>query len=118
MSLFTKALASLTFQDLSEFLAGKEPEGLRVEYKAGFPKHEDLARAVAAMANTVGGIILLGVPTDAQNRPKEPTGIPSEGNIPDRIANICAAKIRPAIAPDVRLFDLKGATGKCIILLR
>ena len=118
MSLFTKALASLTFQDLSEFLAGKEPEGLRVEYKAGFPKHEDLARAVAAMANAEGGIIILGVPTDARNRPKAPTGIPSEGNIADRIANICAAKVRPALAPEVRTYDLPESREKCLVLLR
>jgi hypothetical protein len=118
MSIFTKPMSALTFEDLTVFLATREPEGLRIEYKASFPKHEDLARAVAAMANADGGIILLGIPADSENRPKEPTGIPKGGNIPDRIANICAAKIRPGIAPDVRVFELKDPPGGCVVILR
>jgi hypothetical protein len=118
-TVFTKALSALEYEDLKSFLATQEPEGLRVEYKGEFPpKNEDLAKSIAAMANAEGGILIIGVPTDAKNRPKEPTGIVSEGNIPDRIANICAAKIRPIIAPDVRIFDLEAVPGKCLVLLR
>jgi hypothetical protein len=118
-TIFTKALSALVYEDLKGFLATREPEGLRVEYKSDFPpKNEDLAKSIAAMANSDGGILMIGVPTDRENRPKDPTGIMSEGNIPDRIANICAAKIRPVIAPDVRIFDLQGSPGKCLALLR
>ena len=51
--------------------APRSPEGPRLDYKAEIPK--ELQKVVAAFANTLGGIILLGIEANrATNRPVWP----------------------------------------------
>jgi predicted HTH transcriptional regulator len=68
-------IESLTFEDLDEFLDLKLPEGNRLDYKVEMPN--DLAKIIAAFANTLGGLIVLGVEEDAKTT--EPVWPPSSG---------------------------------------
>jgi len=75
-------------------------ENTRVEYKRQFPN--DLAKVIASFANTQGGIILIGVDADAENKPKSPlAGMAFEGQPEERVYQICAAAIYPPIFPSV-----------------
>ncbi len=46
------------------------PEGTYLNYKEDFPKH--LQKTIAAMANTLGGVILICVAEDAEGKPVTP----------------------------------------------
>lgn len=61
-SLFTTPVDDLSFKDIKDFCAQGVPEGERVEYKEQF--NEKIGQTIAAMANTDGGVILVGVGED------------------------------------------------------
>jgi len=66
--LFTRKLTPLSFQDVDEFLGlslptdKRLPESSRIDYKQDLPG--DLGDDVAALANTYGGLIFLGIKSD------------------------------------------------------
>jgi len=62
MSLGNVDLANLTFEQLDEFLSIKEPENVRLDYKAQCP--DDIENIMCAFANTLGGLIVIGVDED------------------------------------------------------
>lgn len=75
-------------------------ETTRVEYKREFPN--DLAKSVSSFANTQGGIILIGVAADSENKPVLPlTGMPFAGQPEERVYQVCANSIHPPILPNV-----------------
>ena len=75
-------------------------ETTRVEYKRQFPN--DLSRTIASFANTQGGIILIGVDADDENRPVLPlVGVDFIGQPEERIYQIPATSIYPPLVPDV-----------------
>ena len=73
--LWQKPVSELTFADVDEFLKARRPEGSRLDYKLHFPN--DLAKTIAAFANTLGGIILPGVELtkSATNRSGRPVQV-------------------------------------------
>jgi hypothetical protein len=103
MSLWSKSVESITFDDVNNFLLLKEREGPRLDYKADVPK--DFYRSAAAFANTNGGMFILGVDADkATNEPKWPRsagdpGMKSAKGIEERIHQICRDNIFPPIRP-------------------
>jgi hypothetical protein len=64
-----------------------QPEGARLDYKGiAFPK--DLSKTIAAFANTLGGLIILGVDADKKtNTPIWPpvAGMPMEAGLSERV---------------------------------
>jgi hypothetical protein len=100
MSLWNMSLNDATFNDVDEFCKIGHREGLRVDYKQDIPSN--LAKTVAAFANTRGGLILLGVEGDkSNNEPKWPCpGMPRSNGVTERIAQICRDNIYPPILPE------------------
>lgn len=100
MSLWTKPVTALTFDDVEQFCLQKIAEGVSLDYKREVT--DDLAKLVSSFANTVGGWIIFGVDGDSQNLPKWPTkGIPTTRGFADRIIQICGEGITPPIMPAV-----------------
>src|SRR5260370_16162241 len=72
---FTSNLTVLSLQDVDEFLGlslpedKRLPESSQIDYKQDFPA--DLGDDVAALANTYGGLIFLGIKSD-RNRNNVP----------------------------------------------
>ncbi len=102
MSLWYKQAENITYQDIDAFCLQQYPEGLRLDYKLDIPK--DLARLVAAFANTLGGIILLGVEADKiANKPVWPStkGMPKKQGIDEQITSICRDGIYPPVRPRI-----------------
>jgi hypothetical protein len=119
MSLWQKAVTDLTFEDVDAFLTAKVPEGHRLDYKKKFP--DDLAKTIAAFANTLGGMIILGV--DADKATNEPVWPPVEGmasgrNTPDRITQIATDGIYPPVRVRMKQMANERLAGNDIVVIR
>src|SRR4051794_28072977 len=103
MTVEYKAIDEITFEDVEDFCAQRRPEGIRLDYKADVPK--DLAKIVAAFANTLGGAVLLGVQADqTKNEPVLPVkGMPEARGLADRVVSICQDNPYPPIRPEVKV---------------
>lgn len=103
MSLWSKPAAQITFADVDEFCKTMQPEGARLDYKGvNFPK--DLAKTIAAFANTLGGLIILGVDADKNsNTPIWPPtdGIPMAAGLSERVIQVAQDAIYPPVRVDV-----------------
>jgi hypothetical protein len=100
MSLWHKSVSDLAFADIDAFCRTKQREGIRLDYKVDQPT--DLAKLIAAFANTLGGLIVLGVEADkTTNQPVWPPqkGMPNKPGIDEAVTAIA----RDAIYPPVRV---------------
>jgi hypothetical protein len=99
MSLWHKPTSEISFADIDEFCQTMQPEGARLDYKGiAFPK--DLAKTIAAFANTLGGLIILGVDADkTTNKPNWPPtqGYPTEVGLSERVVQIAQDSIYPPV---------------------
>ncbi len=96
------------FGDVQAFCSHETPENIRLEYKAQFSSKDpakQIAKEVAAFANTQGGTILLGVAEASDRRPvRAPTGANLGDNPRATIQSACAHHVFPPIIPDVSEF--------------
>jgi hypothetical protein len=100
MSLLTAPINDITWDDVEGFCQQKTPEGAVLDYKEDFPNN--LEKTLAAMANTLGGIILIGVEEDTENRPVVPVkGIEFKRGLSERVVNIILGNITPPFIPEV-----------------
>jgi hypothetical protein len=123
MSLWNKPIDTITLRDVEDFCDQGQPEGPRLDYKADVPK--DLAKVVAAFANTTGGLIVLGVAADPKtNTPAWPTpqggrGLPFTKGIEERLVAICQDNITPPVLPEVsRVFENPHLLGHALAVVR
>lgn len=110
MSLFTKNISEIQFNDVNNFFNIKLREDLRLDYKEDFPR--DLAKIVIAFANTAGGIILIGIRTNRNtNLPETIVGVPLSAGLEERVINITMSNIKPPISPEVKVCPYKSSDG-------
>jgi len=115
--LYTKAITEISWEDIVEFCNQRTPEGACLDYKRDFPKN--LEKTIAAMANTLGGIILLGVAEDDQTKPVFPLeGIPFQRGLSERVTNIILTNITPPIFPEIQPYRNSDDKSKAIVLIR
>jgi hypothetical protein len=69
MNILNRSIQEISFKDVVDFCAARNCEGIQLEYKRELPK-KGLAKHFAAMSNTRGGLIIIGVEED------ENTGLP------------------------------------------
>lgn len=116
MHLYSKKIEEVSWQDVEDFCSQKVAENPYLDYKADFP--EKLHRTIAAMANTHGGVILLGVSDDGQGKPVTPiAGIAFTDAIQDRIMNIIVSNISPPIIPEIAVCP-NANVDKAAVLIR
>ena len=117
--MFTGALADKTYDDLITFLQTDLPEGLRLDYKSNFPSK--LEKTLAAMANTEGGVVLVGVEEDA-DRPRYPMhGTPKGVDVDqavERVISKAYQAIREPLFPEVESIPIPEKPGKCVVVIR
>src|SRR5438270_1286900 len=119
MSLWYKEVESITFSDIEAFCSQDIAEGTRLDYKAQIPG--ELEKVVAAFANTLGGLILLGVEADRKtNKPVWPLkGMPNAAGIEERITAICRDNIYPPVRPLISgIIENPHATGTALAVIR
>jgi hypothetical protein len=108
MSLFTKSINEIQFNDVKNFVNIGLREDLRLDYKEDFPK--DLAKIVIAFANTAGGIILIGIRANRNtNLPETIVGLPLGPGLEERVINITMSNIKPSISPEVKVCPYKSS---------
>lgn len=116
MHLYSKKIEDISWQDVEDFCSQKVTENSYLDYKADFP--EKLDRTIAAMANTNGGVILLGVAEDGQSKPKTPiSGIELNGAIEDRVTNIIVGNVSPPIIPEIAVCQSEDS-DRAVVLIR
>lgn len=125
-TLFSAPINSITLADIEEFCSYKIKECETLDYKQEI-NNQNLGKIVdtiAAMANTDGGIILVGVPEEKNEKGNQ--GIPSsvEGYTPvvknsifQQISNVCRANLQPPYIPEMIDIPLEG-TDKIVLLIR
>ena len=67
MSLYTGNLTEIGWNNVEAFCDEGIQENRTLDYKEEFPSH--LENTIAAMANTFGGVVLIGVAEDDDSRP-------------------------------------------------
>lgn len=109
---------SLTFEDVRAFCAQQIPESHVLEYKESKPA--DLAKQLCAFANTLGGLIIIGVKEVQGNTgiPEEaPEGIQDPGALLTAVNQIAFTGISPPVSCKAAAIDNK-LTGKGFVVIR
>lgn len=110
MSLLHAAPSEFTIEQVRALVRQVGPEAPTVEYKEQMV--ETIARGVAALANTYGGLLLVGV-TDKTRVVK---GV-KEKTI-DSVADHCYAKIEPPWVPEIIPVPLGQGSDLYVLVLR
>jgi len=127
-SLYTLPLSDITFEDIKHFCDQRLSENPRLEYKAEL--NDNVIRTIAAMANTDGGMILVGVPEEKEEKQKE--GQDSQRNYPGApegidiarksleqwVVNSCYGHLQPSWAPEVKEIRIEDKPDRAILLIR
>ena len=113
--MFTKLANEIDFNDIEAFCR-EWGEGVRVEY---ISEIAHLPKIISSFANTQGGIFIIGVETDQNNKVKPPIiGIPNDGGIEERILQGALTGIHPAVMPEVIIRDVPGKIGNVVVVVR
>jgi Schlafen, AlbA_2 len=120
--LFNLPLDTITIQDIEQFLQSGARENTVFELKEQFPNK--LERVISSMANTSGGMILIGVEETKTGGGVVPVkGIPLESGLRERVVQIGLNAIYPPVIPKVRVVDFKSDTSlaapdKAVVVIR
>jgi len=118
--MFTLPFEQINYEKIETFCKEQIAEGETIEYKSDFPS--DLEKSISAMANTYGGIILIGVKADkTRNVPILPIeGRDLSEGLEEKITSICLRKIYQPYFPLVKVCPLPNVKGenKCVVFIR
>jgi hypothetical protein len=98
---------------LSQLVAENDLERGRVEYKRELGNGNKVIEAIAALANTFGGVVLVGVDEDKQGLDRL-TGV--DDGERDRLARMCWDKLVPPFSPDMVPIRLSEG-GKLVLVV-
>jgi len=116
-TIFGKPVEGVTFEDILSFCELKIPEGINLDYKQDLSLPTKLAKSIATFANTRGGLILVGVVDDSDDKPVVPaTGMDYDEKMPLTVTNIILSHIYPPVAPQVHVCP-KGKGDKTFLLI-
>jgi hypothetical protein len=112
-SLFTLPADEIDADVLNAFLVQANPEAPVLEYKRELNDH--VLRTIAAMANTLGGVILIGVPErKGTGLPDTPVGVPLRDR--DRLVSQCFARFEPPFEPEIIAVPLTASDGYVLVV--
>lgn len=116
MSLFTKPIHQIKWDDVEAFCEQRIAENAVLDYKEDFPR--ELEKTLAAMANTLGGVVLIGIEEDSENKPLLPIkGIQFEKGLSERVMNIIFTNVTRPFMPEIQpAVDLTGQ--RVIVVVR
>jgi len=113
--LYTKAIEKITFQDVRDFCNQQYGESIHLDYKRDI--NSSMAKTIAAMANTWGGLIIIGV-EEEDSKPKLPViGIDYKEHLREQINNIILGNIIPPVFPEIQVCE-SGDKKKAVIVVR
>lgn len=116
MHLYSKAISTITWADVEQFCVQGSAENTYLEYKAEFPN--DLSKTIAAMANTFGGVILIGIDETDAGTPKTPLiGISADRGLEERVLNTVLDSMSPPVIPEI-VTCMNADSSKAILVIR
>ncbi|GAB6091084.1 RNA-binding domain-containing protein [Spirochaeta dissipatitropha] len=86
-------------------------ENKTVEFKDHRVRSESLAREIVSMANTVGGVILLGIQNDG-----EVSGLTQDKNWEEWVSNISRSSVNPSLTVDFTITEIHGSAVGVLII--
>lgn len=103
--LLNKPFHDVTFDDVVDFCRRALPEGKQLDYKYMLPKnHEKFAKTIASFANAMGGLIIIGVQDDKNDKPCPPfNGIAYHEKMRNSIEDIIQTHIDPVVFVDINI---------------
>ena len=114
--LYTKKITDITWHDVDNFCKQGVQENSYIDYKEDFPSK--LEKTIAAMANVLGGIIIIGVEEGKNNRPIAPIkGIKYSRGLSEKITQIILSNISPPIFPEIQVCQ-DNTKKKAAIVIR
>jgi hypothetical protein len=117
---YTKPIDDITFSDVDEFVRAKNPESVILDYKGDWPR--DLEKVIAAMANTQGGLILIGVTEESKTGvPKDIIGVElgqGEDSLRQRVVSTAYKGIYPPVMLEVTVCALDQEPSRAVVVVR
>ncbi len=112
--LFTKEIEKITYQDVVDFCSQQNKETIHLDYKQKIAGN--LVKTIAAMANTWGGLIVIGV-EDEDSKPKIPAiGIPYKEYLREQINNLILGNVTPPLFPEIQVCPSENNKRAFIII--
>lgn len=116
MHIYTKRISDIAWADVEEFCRSKVTENTYLDYKREFPA--DLAKTISAMANTFGGVVIIGVDEDGSGTPLLPlAGVPMERGLEERVVNMMVNAVSPPIIPEVTVC-MSADRNRAVLIIR
>jgi hypothetical protein len=109
----------LMLADIERMVAEKLQENTTLDFKRQLPdagKNDDLARAIAALANTAGGTLIYGIEEDDDNRAKSLAPFPLAGTA-ERIALVAGTIDEPITPLSIYTVEESDALGYVVVEL-
>ena len=115
---FDKPFHDLTFEDVVRFCERRLPEGKQLDYKYQLPKnHEKFAKTIASFANALGGLIIIGVQDDRNDKPCPPfNGIAYHEKVRNSIEDIIQVYIDPIVFVDINVCVNKSGERMFVVI--
>ncbi|MEE4597421.1 ATP-binding protein [Streptomyces sp. DSM 41524] len=115
-SLFAASAADLTIERIRALAARPDQvESLTLEFKREYSL--SLVKTIAAMANTYGGMILVGINDKAEPGVERVVGVDAQETI-DKIASTCSEKLDPPWEPTFFPVPFDDDSGRSVVVIR
>jgi len=112
-SLFACPAVDVTYERVRSLIDEHPPESLTLEFKEQYSP--GVPKSIAAMANSYGGIILIGVTDDATDMQRV-VGVPVEAIA--RVADGCHERLEPPWQPEIIPVALPGTADSFVLVIR
>lgn len=113
--LYTKPILEVSWADVVVFCEQQIPEGTYLDYKESFPRY--LEKTIAAMANTFGGLIIIGVEENDENKPLLPlSGIEFVRGLSERVTSIILSNIVPPVFPEIQVCPNNDSSSAFVVI--
>jgi hypothetical protein len=120
--LFSKPINSITLDDVKALVALELTESTRHDYKADFPpENYKLAATIASMANTMGGVTLIGVEQPVGSKPSIVGVAGAADKLKERAGQILLQHIHPTPLYEIGVVEIpagEAGAGKFVVVVR
>jgi len=99
MSIYSKQISHLTFDDILELQTENAQENVRLEFKSEFPGRHETLKKVSSMANTYGGYMVIGAGDDGNGNLAHLDGVSPVNGHKQKVIQWCYDGLAPPVSP-------------------
>lgn len=118
VDIFTTPPDEIRWSDVKSFLDGQFPEDARIDYKADMT--DRITESIAAMGNTRGGVILVGVGEDPTKKTPllPPPGISIQHQGGGTLVTHCQRRLQPVYVPPYAYVGIPTQRDRAILIVQ